>query len=266
MPGRRVIVHAGFHKTGTTTVQHYLRANSKHLWKRCALVLPGKLRSTAAKMAVRYSRFGTDALLDHFEADLYAKLLELDVGEDRKVLISDENLSGRMPGRDGQMGYTATPELMARTEDAICDVFGVETDVVFLFTTRAPDAWLRSTYKHNLRTSRLTMDAADYASTYADAADLEGAARNVAKAVTGTVYTVDIAELTGIEGLAQPLLDLVDLPAHRRAALTPHPVQNIGPDDGLIADMLALNRSSLNDNALRAAKNDLLGKAEHDDG
>ncbi len=145
MPGRRVIVHAGFHKTGTTTVQQYLRANSKHLWKRCALVLPTKLHSNAARMAVRYSRFGTDALLQHYEADLYAALSALDVGDKRTVLISDENLSGQMPGRNGQMGYSATPALMSRTEDAICDVFGVETDVVFVFTTRAPEAWLKST-------------------------------------------------------------------------------------------------------------------------
>ncbi|MGJ8611804.1 MAG: hypothetical protein ACSHWY_11955 [Octadecabacter sp.] len=265
-----MIVHAGFHKTGTTSAQHYLRANGKHLWKRCALVLSGKLRNNAAKMAVRYSRYGTDGLLDQYEADLYATLSALDMdvdgSEDRKLLISDENLSGRMPGRDGQMDYGATPALMARTEDVICDVFGVETDVIFVFTTRAPDAWLHSTYKHNLRTSRLTMDAAEYAETFRAAADLNGAAQAVAAAVTGAVYTVDIADLTGVEGPAQPLIDLIDLPPHRRAALTPHPVQNIGPHDGVIADFLALNRSDLTDDALRAAKKDLLGKADNNDG
>jgi hypothetical protein len=56
MPGRRVIVHAGFHKTGTTSAQHYLRANSKHIYPRSALVFPVHLANGAARMAIRYSR------------------------------------------------------------------------------------------------------------------------------------------------------------------------------------------------------------------
>jgi len=149
MVGPRVIVHAGFHKTGTTSVQKFLRANGKHIYPRCALVLPGRLRKGAALMAVRYSRFGTDALLDQYGSDLHEVLSKIE-RKNRAVLISDENIAGRMPGQDGQLTYSATSALMARTEDVICDIYGAETDVVFHFTTRAPQDWLRSTYKHNL--------------------------------------------------------------------------------------------------------------------
>lgn len=266
MPGRRVIVHAGFHKTGTTSAQTYLRANGKHIWPRCSLVLPGKLRREAARMAVRYSRFGTSGLLDSFGEDLHSILSAIDVGETRKVLISDENIAGRMPGRDGQLAYHATPALMARAEDVICDIFGAEADVVFHFTTRDPLAWLKSTYKHNLRTSRLVMGPDEYRDTYAPAADLTGVTQAVAQAVTGTVYTADLADLTGPEGPAQPLIDLIELPDHRRRKLAPHPDANRGPDDGMAAQLLALNRSNLSDDALIAAKADLLGKAQDDDG
>ena len=266
MPGRRVIVHAGFHKTGTTSAQNFLRANGKHIWPRCSLVLPAKLRGGAARMAVRYSRFGTDAILDAFADDLHATLSAIDPGTSRKILISDENIAGRMPGRDGQMAYHATPTLMARAEDVICDVFGAEADVVFHFTTREPQSWLRSTYKHNLRTSRLVMNLAEYTQTYGPAADLAGVTEAVADAVTGTVYTIDLADLDGPLGPARPLIELIELPDHRRRKLAPHPTMNKGPEDGLIDDLLALNRSNLSDEALIASKADLLGKAQDHDG
>ena len=265
MPGRRVIVHAGFHKTGTTSAQKFLRANGKNIWPRCALVLPGKLRKGAARMAARYSRFATPALLDQFGTDLHSVLSAIDV-RNRNVLISDENLAGRMPGRDGQPDYGATPTLMARAEDVICDVFGAETDVVFHFTTRSQHDWLGSTYKHNLRTSRLTQDEAEYRATYQAASDLNAVVHSVSQAVTGTVHAADLAELNGPFGPAQPLVDLMELPDHRRKHLKPHPPQNAGPADDLIADLLALNRGQLSDEALAAAKADLLEKAVQHDG
>ena len=159
------------------------------------------------------------------------------------------------------MDYAATPALMARAEDVIRDVFGYETDVVFHFTTREPMAWLKSTYKHNLRTSRLIMDEDEYNHTYAPAADLKGVAEAVAHDVKGKVNTIDLADLTGVEGPAQPLIDLIELPEHRRRKLVPYPPANTGPRDDLVADLLALNRSKLSDSDLKTAKANLLGKA-----
>ena len=265
MPGRRVIVHAGFHKTGTTSAQKFLYANRKDIWPRSALILPAKLRQGAGLQAVRYSRFRTDALLDSFSDSLHATLSQIDPGR-RKILISEERLSGRMPGRDGQLDYCATPTLMARAEDVICDIFGVEAEVIFCFTTREPKSWLKSTYKHNLRKSRLTMDEDEYASTFAPAADLIGVTKAVEDAVTGMVCTADLADLTGPEGPAQQLMDLMELPERRRANLIPHIPHNIGPNDTMIDELLALNRSSLSEKALAAAKIDLLGKAQNNDG
>ena len=257
MPGRRVIVHAGFHKTGTTSAQHCLRANSKHIYPRSALVFPVHLANGAARMAIRHSRFKTAALLDQFGDDLRAVLTTIEP-KNRCVLITDEKLAGRMPGRDGHTGYEATPALMARAEDVICDVFGHEADVVFLFTTRDHSDWLRSTYTHNLRTTRLVMDEAEYMQTYASAANLVDVTEAVAKAVTGTVYTIDLEDLAHAdENPARHLIGLFELPAHLRKHLKPHDVMNKGPDD-----LLALNRAGLSDAALITAKADHLKRAQ----
>jgi len=171
-----------------------------------------------------------------------------------------------MPGRDGQTEYNATPNLMARAEDVICDVFGAETDVVFHFTTRSSQSWLRSTYKHNLRTSRLTLDEADYLDAFGVAADLNRVIDAVARSVTGAVHCAKLEQLTGPFGPAQPLVDLMELPDHRKRHLKPHPPENTGPQDELIDDLLALNRANLSDNDLAAAKADLLEKATQNDG
>ena len=264
MTGRRVIVHAGFHKTGTTSAQRFLRANGKHIWPRCALVLPGRLRKGAARMATRFSRLRTNGLLSEFAHDLHDVLSAIDAGN-RAILISDENLAGRMPGRDGHPDYSATPTLMAKAETVIHDVFGADADVTFHFTTRPPDAWLLSSYKHNLRTSRLVMDLGEYRETIAPAADLARVVGDVDAATQGHISTRDLADLTGDFGPAEPLIDLINLPAHLRKRLTPHPRFNAGPDDGMIDALLDLNRSALSDDALATAKADLLGKAQTND-
>lgn len=260
MPGRRVILHAGFHKTGTTSAQRFLLANGKNIWPRRAMVLPGKIRKTASRMAVRYSVQGKTALLDAFAEDLQTALRAIDPGEKRAILISDENLAGRMPGRDGQLGYTATPSLMARAEDVICGVFGAEADVVFHFTTRHPETWLRSTYKHNMRASRLTLDWGDYAAKFAFASDLLSVTEDVASAVTGTVFSAALEALDGPFGPAAPLIDLMELPPHLRKNLMPQPPQNPSPRDEHLPKLLELNRSDLSDDAVMDAKRQLLAK------
>jgi len=258
---RRVVVHAGFHKTGTSTVQNFLRSNGKNIWPRCALVLPKQLRSGAGRMAVRYSRFGTAKLLTEFGDYVNAVLSTIDIGN-RNALLSDEALAGRMPGRDGQLAYHATPDLMARAEAEIRNVFGSDTDVVFHFTTRSAQSWLRSTYKHNLRTLRLTMDEAEYTERFAPAADLDGVVDAVKDAVTGTVLRARLEDLTTPIGPAQPLVDLINLPDHRLKHLKPHKPLNLGPDDAVIAQLLALNRSDLDDDAVVNAKRTLVGDTD----
>lgn len=261
MPGRRVIVHAGFHKTGTTSVQKFLRANGKHIYPRCAMVLPARLDNGAAHMALRYSEIGTQDYLDAFGTELH-KTLSAIVPKNRAVLISDERLAGRMPGRDGQVGYPAAPALLARAEDVICDVFGAEADVVFHFGTRDPAGWLHSTYKHSLRVSRLDIDEDEHRAAYALSGTLGDIADTIGKGLTGAVQTADLADMGTEFGPAQPVIDLINLPPHLRKHLKAQPAANIGPQDGLIDDLLALNRAGLSDKALRAAKSALLGKAK----
>ena len=40
---RRIVLHAGFHRTGTTSAQKTLRLNGSALWPRMALELPHRM-------------------------------------------------------------------------------------------------------------------------------------------------------------------------------------------------------------------------------
>jgi hypothetical protein len=74
-----------------------------------------------------------------------------------------------------------------RREDVIV-VFWHGIRVVFIFFTRDPDSWLKSTYKPNLRRARRGRYVQPPTRRHLD---LTGA-KAVADAVTGTVYTVDL--------------------------------------------------------------------------
>jgi len=262
-PGRRVVIHGGFHKTGTTSAQRFLQENGENVWPASALVLPWRLRDGASRRAVRYSRFGGQDVLDALQDDLATVLSGLDLGRKRTLLISDENLCGRMPGRDGQAGYDAAPQLMASVARAVHQVIPA-ADIRFVFTTREPEAWLRSTWLHNLRTSRLVFSYEDYARLYAAAADLDAAVAAVTAAVAPlTVSAFRLEELASHPfGPATPLVDLLLLPDHLRQRLKPIAAANRAPDAGLADAFLAINRSALDDAAASAARTALVAASE----
>lgn len=264
-PGRehppRVVVHGGFHKTGTTSAQQFLWSNGDFVFPRAALVLPGKLRHGAARMAVRYSRTGKPGHLSDYKDALAMVLGGLDLGLKRHAVISDENLCGRMPGRDGHEGYDAAPALMAATFDVIRETIHPEADIHFLFTTRDAESWLRSCWLHNLRNSRLELDFDAYRAFHAETANLASTVAAIREAVAPCpVHSVALEDLAdNPEGPAAAILQLLDHPRHLRDQMTPAQRLNIAPRPELADKLLEMNRSDLDDIVLAQRKAALLG-------
>ena len=228
---RRVVVHAGFHKTGTTSLQQFLYKNGKHLWPKTAMVLPFKLRETASTQSLRYSRDPDPETLDAFAADLRAILSQLDLGPNRPVIISDENLSGHIPGRHGTTGYDQCPALIERLVDVVREVLDEDADLRFVFTTRDRDSWLRSVWMHNLMRWRLTLDFDDFVASLGPMSDLDAVTRAVRDEL----------------GLAPEVRD----------KLTPTGIAMRGPHPALARLLLELNRSDRDDGDVRTAKLEL---------
>ena len=76
MSGQHIVVHAGFHKTGTTAIQSFLADNGPHLWPHMALVLPGRI-GPVSKCATLHSVMQDPLTLEEYHGRLTAFLQTL---------------------------------------------------------------------------------------------------------------------------------------------------------------------------------------------
>ena len=210
----------------------------------------------AVTAARRHSTDPAPRRLDGFAQGLREGLGPLDPGDPRPVFISCEKFLGWIPGRKGNWSYAAAPDFMARLVDTVEAMFPGAA-VTLLFTTRAPEPWMRSVYWQNLRAMRITESFEDYAPRLERAARLDA----VVEAVRARIG--ERAEVQGhrLEDLrARPLgplgamLDALDLDG----AGLPLPGRYNMQPDGAAEALLALNRSGLDDAGLAAAKRKLI--------
>lgn len=262
----RVIVHAGYHKTGTTSLQDFMQANRAALahW----LDYYGKADFFGAGADARiYAQRPYPWRLGRFRRSLRRFLATI---PDRDLIVlSRETFSGGMPGHRRLGGAPMTsyfgPALkLARVIVAeLRRRFGPDVEIVFFYTTRARRPWIASVHGHLLRSIRLTDDFDDFCARFpALAAPEEEAARMRGALAPLPVVTAALEDWADRpEGPAGALLDLADLPPAARAALTPARRANTGQDPALRAAFLKLNRGDLTRAELKAAKAALLDKS-----
>ena len=252
----RVVIHAGFHKTGTTSVQSTLRANHALLAPHLRVYLKADFEAlTDATRAYCAAPDSEEALnaVGRYAMRFFRRIARDDP---RPVLMSCEDLSGHLPGRRRHPGYHAAPQIMSVIAENARHRFGEALDLVFFFSTRDSDTWLRSTWWQNLRSTRLTDDLDRYATRPEVATDLMQTVSAVAEAVAPARVVSEPLDLSRDrpEGPLTPLLDLVALDPEIRAALTMLPPVNAQPVAGLDEVFVALNRSALSEENLREAK------------
>lgn len=256
---RKIVLHAGFHKTGTSTVQAVLRTNRKTLMPALAIRLKGQMAELMS--ATRgYSTYGTPDALDKVSRRFDALLAELPGMPRRALLLSAEELSGHMPGRGPLADYSAAPVLMYQFWQRARVKFP-ETPIVFCFATRAADAWQRSAWAEHVKSSGMRLDLNEYCTRYPLASDLDAVVREVRRRVPAPVHSYALEDCANLPlGPADPVLDLCDIPDDIRSALTPEPPQNTRLGDDILAALLRINRTHNDTDARNAAKASLLGK------
>lgn len=247
----RLIVHAGFHKTGTTSAQKTLRKNRAALRPFTRIVLrAGMTPLCEAARAFSVSRSEWDLALVKYEAAQLAQT----VPPGATALLSSEDLAGHMPGRRGLRRYDATPRLMAALHHAFASVHP-GAQITLVFTTRADAPWLASCHAQHLRATRMTLTAREYARRFRASAALGEVVAQVAERVPDAqVVTAALEDCTGPLGPAAPLLDLAQVPRDVQQSLTALPPANTAPPAEMLRRLLALNRSDLGDADLKAAK------------
>ena len=139
--GQQLFVHIGCHRTGTTSIQNYLRTNAALLAKRGYYLPFGRGRQSAFVSRL----FDGELSVEEFAEQLHAGALE-HVGAAAKIVLSDEDISQK-----------TNLELLQGLRHFF--------DVKIIFSMRRQDIWLESWYFQNVKwqwnpaLSHLTWDA-----------------------------------------------------------------------------------------------------------
>ncbi|TNE69840.1 MAG: hypothetical protein EP336_01115 [Rhodobacteraceae bacterium] len=253
---RRVLLHAGFHKTGTTSLQKTFEQNRHLLDPHVETYLrydfrTGLLVRPVRKFAAQRNKAAKEAILE--EATLF--FTGLDHSDPRPVFISHENLSGTYIGKDRVASYAAAPIAAKIIQDAWRSVTGGTHNLEFLYSTRRT-GWIASCHWQRVITDRETRDLAQYEKQYAHAADLDIVVDRIRDAVApGRVHSF------AIEGVRHPALSALE---HLGlGALWPgfdiSDNQHTALDGATRTELLALNRSPLKGPEFYARRSALLG-------
>lgn len=260
----RILVHAGFYKTGTTSLQACLSHNRAALSPWFDFCGPGDLRGTG-HLAHLYAARPFPWRRARFRRSLRKGLARLPDPRSGQLVISRESFTGLLPGHRDWRGRPVLgfPHAVTLTRTVAAELqrrFGATARIEFLLTTRPRESWLASVHGHLLRSIRMTDDLATFAARFADDVAPEREAARLSRALAPLpVHTAALDTLAKRpEGPAAAVLDLMNVPQEARAALTFPARVNRGQSKAQRAAFLRLNRSSLSRAALKAAKQDLL--------
>lgn len=253
-----VFLHAGFHKTGTTSLQRVLAANRAAmapLWRVELAALNPDLRQIT-DTARRYSLRRDPVELALFRGLAAGWLAGLTLTPGQGLLISTEDFSGHMPGARGVADYGATPDLAGAFADAVRAAFGGRADLAFVYSTRAAAEWLPSLYAQHARHAHVTASRADFLRDLAQAADLAAVVAQVRQVVAPVpVHAFALEEWAGHRlGPAAAFLRMAGMSDAALGTLAAVPMANARLPDALVDAFVALNRQGLAPDALRAEK------------
>lgn len=258
----RLIVHAGFHKTGTSSVQKMLEQGRPALTEALRPLVKADIPEMCA--AARDYALQPEPLQLTLFAYEVARVFEgLDPADPRTVLISSEDLAGLIPGRRRRLGYPAAATLMKTLIETASEAWGRPLRSMIYFSTRAPEPWMRSCYNQHLRATRITEDFESYRAWQAPCSDLHAIARQVAGQETGAlVIDRPLEKMVRMpHGPLTPVFRFADVPDEVRAQVRKVGRVNRSLPADVQAGLLALNRSDLKAAELKIRKQALISGA-----
>jgi hypothetical protein len=253
----QILLHPGFHKTGTSSIQHFLWLNCTVLAPYAAPVLLRHLKPVV-RMACRFSRYNNPIDLIDIVAAMDTAMAQAAPRAGQDIIVSCEGLLGHLPGWPGVDSYAAAPTLITYFAGYFQDRYP-DAQLSVVLTTRDAAGWLFSAYRHHLRGQRMTLSAADFAATYVGAGNLDSDVNAISVALGGVpVRSLNLSAMRDHPlGPGGAICELLDLPAEVTAKLSPVGAGNAGPEEALWQQFLDLNRSDLDDRAVQAAKTEL---------
>lgn len=263
---RPLIIHAGFHKTGTTTLQRTLRENRALLKPHCNIQLKWKVRPLVH--ATRgYSTWRDPLTLAKVSLRADEYWAEQPTYKSRGLILSAEELAGHMPGRDDVPDYRPAIDNLREIVTAAqrrYEKSGQQADVRIVMTTRQADPWLESAYWEHVKSSGITMSLEEFKTRVGPAADTRPLLQELAEAIAPVpVIPLALEHWQALPlGVAAPLLDLVGVPPKTRDTLVPLAPENTRLPQPILDELLDLNRKISDREARNAAKRALMDAHE----
>lgn len=254
----RVIVHAGFHKTGTTSLQAYLTRHRASFTPWFTFYGPAEYASAGAKSRIYAQR--------RFPWRLWAfrrafRRFLAGVPDAPVLVLSRETFSGNMPGHRDWRGRmltdfrTAAVPLVRVIAAELRRRFGPDTQIELVFTTRDREAWIASVHGHLVRSIHLADDLATFHERLSGFPDLATEARRIASAVGLEAHIRPLEDYAGARpGPALALLEIAGVPPEVWQALPKAHRANTGQPPAVRAEFLALNRSGISREDLKRLK------------
>ena len=264
-PDPAIIFHAGFHKTGTTSLQAALGMHAPAL----SPVFAIQTRATsprllaAADAARDHSAGPTPQTATRLSDTLTGWASGLSVQPGQGLLVSCEDFAGHMPGRFGVPDYRAVIPVATAIRHALLARWPAHR-LTFLITTREPDAWLRAIHWQLSKHDALTLGPGRFARTFAAAADFAPLLAALRAALPETpVIDADLHDLAPRRlGPVEAMYDAASLPCDLRASLPAPPHANRSPQHDLARVFVKLNRSDLPRAEVRRLKRAMLTAEE----
>ncbi|PTV93774.1 hypothetical protein C8J27_11255 [Rhodobacter aestuarii] len=259
----QVFLHPGFHKTGTTSAQAFLHENRELIWPRAALVLPKRIRDVSQACFDYAETLGAFELREITRA-MRAFLADMPLNPNRRMLISAENLLGRMPLGLRDTAYPGAVNILSALIDGFAGL-GWPVEVTLYLSTRERTGWVESIWAHQARKTTgkpFTRDLDDFraamapVSLEAQLAEIRAGLPDVA------LVTHDVASFNAMRfGAGQPFVDFLNLPNHIQDQFVTVERNNVAPPMAVSERFIALNRSGLAREERTAAKRAVLFQA-----
>lgn len=166
---RRLIVHCGVQKTGSTSIQRYLMQNADLLAGDLIVRTPaeGSPMRPLGRAAIDFSFHPDSSDSRQTLKVALDDVLETLPADSRPVLLSHENLAGAMPGNGGETRlFPALPLILAIVKQHV-----TEFDVDFVYYTRRMSTWRPSVWAQAVRTDGYTRTEKEF---MAETSDLPG--------------------------------------------------------------------------------------------
>ncbi len=259
----RVIVHAGFHKTGTTSLQDYLKEKRKALGPYLTYYGKADFLQVGAHAGIRGQkrfwwrrRMFRRAFRRFLTGIPDAPIIVLSREAFSGAILVHRSFGGREVARYSDTVIPLANEILR----ALREWFGQDVRVEFLYSLRDRDTWLANVHGHFLPSINLTDDIAAIRAGFAlppdPEADAAQTAKSLAPAAVHTVWLEDYADVQ--EGPAAAVLDLAGVPASVRTGLPAAKRRNTGQAEDLRAAFLKIDRAGVSRAALKTTKAALL--------